>query len=137
MLLELLGHRAVLAAVRIVLPAVTNLDLVIPGQLVLAVREIAHPGKVVGLLSAGLADERAAAEIEDVILESPVLAGLVSKSREELRSDDFPRIALSLLDDVSAVVADGALAELVKDIVVADQVDRDRVHEVLPHALLR
>ena len=46
--------------------------------------------------------------------------------------DDLPRVALTLLDHVAVVVADGALAEVVEHAVVAGEVDRDGVHQVLP-----
>ena len=64
--------------------------LVVPRKLVLAFGEVLDPRQVVAVLAARLADISPASQVEDVVLERPVLACLVDETREKLRLSILP-----------------------------------------------
>ena len=66
-LLKLVRQRAELWAVRVVLPAVLDADVVSPRQLILALSQVLDPGEIVVGLAAGVAHVSAVAQVEDVV----------------------------------------------------------------------
>ena len=52
-----------------------------------------------------------------------MLSGFINQPWEEFSSDDFPGIAVALLNNVTVVVADRTFTKVVEDVVVSSQVD--------------
>ncbi len=91
--------------IRIILPAIANFDIFIPRKFVFAIGKIAHPGQVILAFASRFADIAPAAKVENIVFQRPVFTRFIHQAREQLCGNNFPWVAVPLLNDVTVIMA--------------------------------
>ena len=110
--------------------AVGDLDLVLPGQPVLAGNQIAHVGVRAILRAAFDRDKAAVTELVDIVLHAPEPPGFVGEFRPHLSSDDLIRCTSAGHERNSVKIDDHAFAHGIEHPVGSGHADIGRVHQI-------